>query len=70
MATFVCARCLKDIHGEPVWERPTTADGPDAGDDAADCIAPNLPDPVPYHPSCVEKQSGHASGNTRSGRDD
>ena len=59
MATFVCALCLKDIHGDPVWVNPAAAGnleavGP-AADPAATCVTANLPDHAPFHAACAER---------------
>ena len=58
MATFVCALCLKDIHGEPTWVNPPADSDMDAGpmdDSSAACAASNLPEHAPYHPACAER---------------
>jgi hypothetical protein len=69
MATFVCAQCLKDIHGEPVWEYSVDHGSAGASAQGAACIAPNVPERVPYHRNCVGKLKASAASSTDSSRD-
>jgi hypothetical protein len=57
MATFVCALCLKDIHGDPIWVNPLIAGARDADADDAGlaCLPSNLPDHAPYHAACAAR---------------
>jgi len=54
MANFVCALCLKDIHGDPIWVNPNAAGAAD-GQAGLACVDSNMPGHSPYHPACAER---------------